>query len=124
MATYSTANKYVHMRKRTGFVRSLFSASTLHLVQLASSPAEPKPAPLLRLCRLFLGRLLLLPASSSLLHGWGSLLPLVGILDVVPGDVEEQRLDGEGLEARGVGDDVFEVDAAGGVVGELGGERL
>lgn len=123
MATYSMANKYVHMRKRTGFIRSLFSASTLYLVQLASSPAEPKPAPLLRLCRLFLGRLLLLLASS-LLHGRGSLLALVGVLDVVPGDVEEQWLDGEGLEARGVGDDVFEVDAAGGVVGELGGERL
>jgi hypothetical protein len=74
--------------------------------------------------RLALLHLTLTSSSSSNRSGLCSTgLALARVLDIVPRDVQKQRLDGEGLEARRVGDDVGEVDAAGGIIGQAGRER-
>lgn len=54
----------------------------------------------------------------SLLGGSGSTGSAAGILDVVPGDVEEDGLRGDQGQLGRVGDDVGEVDAVGGVLVE------
>lgn len=44
---------------------------------------------------------------------------LLGVLDVVPRDVQEQRLDGDRLHLGRISDNILEVDSFGGVLAEL-----
>lgn len=116
MYVYSSILEYVgdapvRVRHRPGRERTPTTRDACDPAHPFLRSAKPKPAPLLRLRRRALDRLC---GSCGLWLGRALLAHLARVVDVVPGDVEEDGLHGdEGHLGREV-DDVVEVDAADG----------